>query len=165
MWPVWRLLLCGNWIILLGRGKCRKLPCYSTAISPDPSLVVTRLSDWGWRVNLSGDLLSTEWWHHDKAECHHFVVPGKEIGHEMADSWTSLHDAKAALCPTTLPRFRQGGFEPTFDRCPCISHLCAPVREEKKLHEVPNLCSDNKGECLLYSWKHFRKHGKCSCST
>lgn len=66
-------------------------------------MAVARLSDWGWQVNLSGDLLSSEWWHHDKAECHHFAVAGKEIGREMADSRTSLHGAKAAPCPTTLP--------------------------------------------------------------
>lgn len=75
-------------------------------------MVVTRLSDWGWQVNLSGDLLRSEWWHHDKAECHHFAVAGREIGREMADSWTGLYDAKAAPCPTTLPCFHQWGFVP-----------------------------------------------------
>lgn len=80
-----------------------KVLCCSIDISPDPSMAVARLSDWGWQVNLSGDLLSSEWWHHDKAECHHFAVAGKEIGREMADSRTSLHGAKAAPCPTTLP--------------------------------------------------------------
>lgn len=75
-------------------------------------MAVARLSDWGWQVNLSGDLLSSEWWHHDKAECHHFAVAGKEIGREMADSLTSLQDAKAAPCPTTLPWFQQWGFVP-----------------------------------------------------
>lgn len=86
-----------------------KLLCCSIDISPDPSMALARLSDWGWQVNLSGDLLSSKWWHHDKAECHHFAV---EIGREMADSWTSLHDAKAAPCPTTLPWFQQWGFVP-----------------------------------------------------
>lgn len=38
-------------------------------------------------VNLSGGLLSYEWWHNDKAECHHFVARGGEIGREMADSF------------------------------------------------------------------------------
>lgn len=75
-------------------------------------MAVTRLSDWGWQVNLSGDLLSSEWWHHDKAECHHFAAAGKEIGREMAESWTGLHDAKAVPCPTTLPCFHQGGVGP-----------------------------------------------------
>lgn len=65
-----------------------------------------------WQVNLSGDLLSSEWWHHDKAECHHFAAAGKEIGREMAESWTGLHNAKAVPCPTTLPCFHQGGFGP-----------------------------------------------------
>lgn len=38
-------------------------------------------------VNLSGGLLSYEWWYNDKAECHHFVVGEREIGREMADSF------------------------------------------------------------------------------
>lgn len=38
--------------------------------------------------------------------------------------------------------------EQTSDRCPCISDLRAPVCEEKQLHKVPKLCSDNKGERL-----------------
>lgn len=75
-------------------------------------MAVTRLSDWGWQVNLSGDLLSGEWWHHDKTECHHFAVAGKEIGREMAESWTDLHDAKTVPCPTTQPCFHQRGFVP-----------------------------------------------------
>lgn len=106
------LLHCWKFINLLGKKNAAKLLCGSIDISHDPSMAVTRLSDWGWQVNLSGDLLSSEWWHHDKAECHHFASAGKEIGREMAESWTGLHDAKAVPCPTTLPCFHQGGFGP-----------------------------------------------------
>lgn len=42
-------------------------------------------------VNLSGDLLSYEWWHNDKAECHRFIVGEREIGREMADSFGSAY--------------------------------------------------------------------------
>lgn len=71
------------------------------------------------------DLLNSEWWHHDKAECHYFAVAGKEIGHEMADSWTGLHDIKA---PKPCHNFNSA--EQTSDRCLCISDLCAPVGEK-----------------------------------
>lgn len=83
---MWHLLHCRNLINLLGGKSAAKLLCCSIDISPEPSVAVARLSDWGWQVNLSGGLLNSEWWHHDKAECHHFAVAEKEIGREMADS-------------------------------------------------------------------------------
>lgn len=58
-------------------------------------------------VNLSGGLLSYEWWCNDKAECHHFVLGEGEIGREMADSSgpacmiPEIFHARLAMAETT----------------------------------------------------------------
>lgn len=119
------------------KNAAKQLWC-SSDISPDPSMVVARLCDWGWQVSLSGDLLSSGWWwHHDKTECHHFAVAGKEIGREMADSWTRPTWCQArtmadnpAMISTVRICASPSRSEQTSDRCPCISDLCVPVCEE-----------------------------------
>lgn len=100
--------VCHVVMFLCSKGKLKqsekKVPTMLLSPSRD-WLTRLMINSWQWQgwvtrgaqVNLSGGLLSYEWWHSDKAECHHFVVGEREIGREMADSFGPAYMI-AAMC-------------------------------------------------------------------
>lgn len=111
------------------------------------------INSWRWQgwvtlgpwVNLSGGLLSYEWWHNDKAECHHFVARGGEIGREMADS-----------------------FRPAYQRYPVLTTPCLKQREfgvHRSLFSAHCRLSliDDLEVLLCVCWCVRVPAGRCSC--
>lgn len=131
-------------------------------------MAVKRLSDSrGLWVNLSGGPLSYEWWHDDKAECHHFVVG--ERGNRPWNGW--LFWTRGMPCPPS--HSRSGSSKSIFsslytsDRCPGVSVLsvlvCVSAGKKMFLIGCQTLKKcysliDTRGEYIYINRLHLLKY-------